>query len=260
MLENEPELLSARLFFASPPTLSPGGLAAALRQQLGQVDNPDSGLVFFFPGYLAEFADAKQVPASVLLTEPAPLKNREGLAPALQQSWHWPEAETTLATCQYELIVTDFMTRTLSEAQRVELFNKVLDALVPVLQPQALYFQSSQKLMAPQDFLARGAEALSGLLNVRFYNIADSDAQQMLMDTLGLHALGLPDFQLRFADLDPGQVAARLTGYAYYIFENGPVIEDGHTIQGLTPDAQWHCYYEDSAVAPERTVIQLETE
>lgn len=260
MLENEPELLSARLFFDSRPQLNAAALTEALRQHVGQVDNPDGGLVFFFPEYVAGFADGEQMPVSCMLTEPAPLNGREGLAPALQQSWHWPEAESTLATCQFEIIVTDFLTRTLPAAQRVELFNKVLNALLEQLQPQALYFQSSQKLVAPAAYLARGPEELDGLLNVRFYNIANSDAQEMLMDTLGLHALGLPDFQLRFTDPDPGQVAARLTGYAYYLFENGPVIEDGHTIQGLTTDAQWHCYYADSAVAPERTVIQLEAE
>lgn len=259
-LGNEPELLSVRLFFATRPELHPIVLADALRQHVGQVDNPESGLVFFFPDSLAEFAGGERVPTSVMLTEPAPLSSREGLEPALQQSWHWPAAETTLATCRYEVIVTDFMTRALPEGQRVALFNKVLDALVPVLQPQALYFHNSQKLVEPAAFLARGREVLSGLLNVRFYNIADGAAQEMLMDTLGLHALGLPDFQLRFTDPDPGQVAGLLTNYAYYVFENGPVIEDGNTIQGLLPDTKLRCQYDESGVAPARTVIRLEAE
>ncbi|SET33483.1 DUF4261 domain-containing protein [Hymenobacter actinosclerus] len=259
-MENQPELLPVRLFFAARPEVNQAALAEALRQSVGPVDTPDSGQVFFFPTYAASFADAQSVPTSVMLTAVAPLSQGEQLTPARQQSWHWPEVGATLATCQYEIILTDFMTRALPHLERVTLLNKVLDALLPVLRPQVLYFPSSQKLLDPQAYLARGAEALSGLLNVRFYNIADSDAQEMLMDTLGLHALGLPDFQLRFADLDPGQVAGQLTSYAYYLFENGPVIEDGNTIQGLTPEAKWHCYYEQAGVAPARTVIELEAD
>ncbi len=79
------------------------------------------------------------------------------------------------------------------------------------------------------------------------------------MDTLGLHVFGLPDFQVRFTNLDPGRVAGLLTAYGNYIYEQGVVIETGNTIQGLEADDVWTCSFADALVEPARVVIDLET-
>ncbi|MCM3080937.1 DUF4261 domain-containing protein [Brevibacillus invocatus] len=44
-------------------------------------------------------------------------------------------------------------------------------------------------------------------MNIRFYRVegAGSDRQEALMDTRGLAALGIPDVQCHFYDLDPGE-------------------------------------------------------
>lgn len=256
---NVPELLMARLLFTEKPPLDAAALATALREVFGQVDNSDGSLVYFFPGYPVTFAEGN-VPAQLMVATAEQPSGADYLESALQQSWHWPEAAAVVAGCEYEVSILDFLTRTLEYPKRVELFQKALECLVKLLTPQAIYFTTSDKVVDPAAYLDRGKAELEGLLNVRLFNIADSDTPEMLMDTLGLHALGLPDFQIRFADLEPGEVAGALTGYAYYLFENGPVIEDGNTIQGLTPASKWTCYYADSLVGPERLVIELETD
>jgi hypothetical protein len=79
----------------------------------------------------------------------------------------------------------------------------------------------------------------------------------MLMDTLGLAVLGLPDVQCHFRDLDPHEVAQALYNTALYIHDNGPVMESGHTIAGIQPEDKWPCQFEESLIKPHREVLDL---
>ena len=80
----------------------------------------------------------------------------------------------------------------------------------------------------------------------------------MLMDTLGLAALGLPDLQCHYRDLAPGEVATVLANTGYYIYENGDVIENGHTVEGITAGSRWRCQHEESMLKPSRVVLDLD--
>ena len=82
-------------------------------------------------------------------------------------------------------------------------------------------------------------------------------ANDMLMDTLGLSALGLPDVQCHFRDLDPSQVAQVLYNTAVYIYDNGAVIDSGHTVAGIQPEEKWHCQFEESLLKPHREVLDV---
>ena len=95
-------------------------------------------------------------------------------------------------------------------------------------------------------------------LDLRLYNVGDGKPGELLMDTVGLHLLGLPDFQIRFKNLDEGEIAGLLWNYAYYIFEQGDVFENGNTILGLEPNSRWKCERQKSLVAPERIVINVQ--
>ena len=95
-----------------------------------------------------------------------------------------------------------------------------------------------------------------GTLNVRFFNIAETDGD-MLMDTRGMAELDLPDLQCHFRGLDPNGLSRVLFNTAIYLVEQGPVIESGHTIQGIEPGSKWICQQEDALIGPERTVLDL---
>jgi hypothetical protein len=75
------------------------------------------------------------------------------------------------------------------------------------------------------------------------------------MDTLGLSQLGLPDVQLHFTDLDHDEAALWVANTAWYLFDHGDVIGDGHTITGLDPAERWPCVHEIGMADPERAVI-----
>ena len=117
----------------------------------------------------------------------------------------------------------------------------------------------SQQVIRTQDYLDSLGDApvvRPGTLNVRFFRINDSGGD-MLMDTRGLSELGLPDLQCHYRGMDPGDISRVLYNTAIYLVENGPVIESGHTVQGIEPGSRWKCQQEDALIAPERTVLDL---
>lgn len=266
MVENVPQMLYAKFLFATEIQLDRKQITAELQKEFSSVEeaeNLEHTLLYFFPDYAVEYQD-RSVPAqaTVFITED-PTFDAASVSTALTQSWHWPEAAEVVETCKYEWLVTDFMSRGLDYEKRVEYFQKFLSALIRATKPQAVYFTQSDKLVEPFAYVFALAEekpdVLNGLVNVRFFNVANSAEQEMFVDTLGLHALGLPDFQICFRDFEPNEVVGKLWSYATYIYENGVVIEPGNTIQGISAHDKWTCYYTDSAVEPKRIVIDLET-
>ena len=95
---------------------------------------------------------------------------------------------------------------------------------------------------------------LDGGLNVRFFSIQNSD--EMLFDTLGFTAIGLPDLQFHCKGLEPDDVVGFLRNVAAYLYENGDVIENGNTVEGMHHE-RWVCRREDSLVGPLRMVLDI---
>jgi hypothetical protein len=52
-------------------------------------------------------------------------------------------------------------------------------------------------------------------------------------------------------------VSRVLYNLAFYLFEKGPVVESGHTVAGIGPDAKWHCQFENSLLEPKRQILDL---
>ena len=82
----------------------------------------------------------------------------------------------------------------------------------------------------------------------------------MLIDSLGMSAVDLPDVQYHFHDLDPDSVVNHAYTVLSYIYENNCPIESGETIDGLqdgkiSRDVQWVCQFEEALVQPARTVM-----
>ncbi|OUJ73226.1 DUF4261 domain-containing protein [Hymenobacter crusticola] len=266
-VENAPQMLYARLLFTEKISFDKRRIAAELEEAFDNVeeaDNQGNTLLYYFPDYSVQYQDGS-VPAqgAIFITE-EPTFDAQSVATALTQSWHWAEAAAAVETCKYECLVSDMMSRGLDYKQRAECYQKFLSAIIKATRPQAVHFMQSDKLVEPFAYAFAVSEeepdVLNGLVNVRFFNIANSPEGEMFLDTLGMHALGLPDFQIRFQEFDPNAVVSRLWSYANYIYENGVVIEPGNTIQGMSANDKWTCYYADAAVEPKRVVIDLETD
>jgi hypothetical protein len=124
-----------------------------------------------------------------------------------------------------------------------------------------IYSYSAKKLIEPVQFVKRwdggSEEILTGLVNVRLFRITDNETADILMDTVGLSYLGLPDFQLLLKSVNEKKIAQLLWNYAYYIFERGDIIENGQTLEGIETNSKWKCERQMALLQPERVVISV---
>jgi hypothetical protein len=262
------ELLYERL-----PTIPKGALLQSLSRRcpdIAPLDGKlDTGpLAFAHTKHGIRYKDAT-LPAQCLVAAPDKPFDPAGLQPALQQSWWWPQAREVVARCRASVLVTDMMSAALDYRERLELFQKALAATLETAPALAIHWRPTGQCVNPQTFLDAVAQhgyrhPLPGAINVRFYRISgykaekETTTEDMLTDTLGLAALGLPDLQCHFRRLNPDSVVRILYNAACYLFEKGPVIQNGHTIPGPSPGEKWLCRCEKALLGPERTVIDLD--
>ena len=249
------------LLYREPPALHKGALLEAMRRNCGSVDTPDEPdlLLFFHLDHPVRYTD-RQVPAqTVILTANAGFDPSE-VQSALEQAWQWPQSREVVALCHSSLLVTDMLSSGLDHRERLELFHRALVSALEVAPCEAIYWRPSDQLIEPAAYLrerrAPEPNSLFGAVNVRLFNIEKRAPGEKLMDTLGLAALGLPDLQCHFLDLDPNEVGSLLYNTALYIYKNGDIIADGETL-GLSPEQKWICRHEDALVPPDRVVLDV---
>lgn len=251
------------LLYERQPTIDRDGLLAALRAGCGSTVDLSAAETpavwhFAFEDHLARYAD-RAVPVQALIDVARGVP--DDLEAALQQSWDWPGARAAVARCGAGVMVADFLARALPRGERISLIRRIVLAISQAAPPAAIHWRESGRVVDPVAFggaVVRGSsDHLFPALNVRLFNIAGRPGE-MVMDTLGLAALGLPDVQCHFAGLDATRMAGLLYDSAHYLFEHGDAIADGHTIQGFTPEQRWRCRHEDAMVGPARVVLDLD--
>jgi hypothetical protein len=260
-----PIVLRAR----DPILLDETVLRAALAARLGKVrpaGNPEQGglRLYFLEDYPVQFKEGS-IPAQLALVVPEPRPPQDQQPPsieqALQQSWSFREAREVFGECRHSLLLTNMMSSPLPHDIRRRIIANGLLAVLESAAVDLINWSPTQQMLAPADLRRRYAEAqelanpVYGFLNVRFFKIGDSEGD-MVMDTLGLSALGLTDFQIHYRQLEPDPVAQFLYNLGAYAFEKGDVIEDGHTVEG--PGGRWICRREASLVEPQREVLDID--
>ena len=84
----------------------------------------------------------------------------------------------------------------------------------------------------------------------------------MIVDTLGMSTLYLPDLQYHFHGINPNVVVNHAYNVLSYIFDNDCPIQSGETIDGIRNgeicrEIQWKCQFENSLIQPVREVIDI---
>ena len=85
----------------------------------------------------------------------------------------------------------------------------------------------------------------------------------MLIDSLGMYTLALPDVQMHFRNLDPNDVVRYVYNILDYQYENDFPIDNNDRLDGIgadgniSIDVQWRARYEDSLVQPLRPVLDI---
>jgi hypothetical protein len=255
----------AELHYTSKPSYDAVTIAARAEELLHSgIESPKSDfasgtLLFFHKNLNVQYKDGAVPPQTAILatditTDPAAYTD------SIQQSWSCEDAADRIGASKCSCLVTEMMARGLEPAERIRLFHGVLQAVVEITKPHAIAFWHSQQIVAADAYL----ESCSmdpiqrlGSLNVRFFNISNSDSNDMVMDTRGLDEIGLHDLQCHFYGLDPNDVSQMLFNTGLYIFENGSVIESGQTIAGTEPESKWACQFEESLLEPKRELLDI---
>lgn len=259
------ELLCARR-----PTLSKTALLTSLSRYCpgvlpldGKTDS--SSFSFVHPAHTVELADASLPAQTFIAQADAPVAHSD-FGAALEQAWDFPGARAAVAHVESTVLVTDLMTSTLDHRERLDLFQRALRGVLEQVPCAAIRWRPSNRIVSPAawrtTFDAGNPAHLfgAGAVNVRLFNVGNGDARsgEMVMDTLGLAALGLPDLQCHFAGLEANEVARLLYNTAWYLFQEGDVIDDGHTVEGIAAGSRWRCQHEDALVGPGRVVLDLD--
>lgn len=254
------------LFFDKRPEIDQEELRKSLKARVGIVEPLENGeqtnlLAFFLHKYSVEFKDG-QVPVQTAMHLVEGPPNFEKLAPALGQSFHWKGAREALEGCRYTMLIHDLWANALPYRERMDLFHQIVQAVLEIAKPKAMHWPLSQLLTEPGDYRIsqelEPKDVLNGTVSLRFFHV-DGAPGEVIVDTLGLSAHGLPDVQCHFAGLDPNEVGSHLYNIAHYLFDHGDLIEDGHTIEGTMPREKWRCRREMALVGPERVVLNLDT-
>ncbi|GAB3504312.1 DUF4261 domain-containing protein [Emticicia fontis] len=260
LVPNEPTLQFISLFYENKPELDKETILSELKLRFRNVESTDSedSLAFFFSDYMVNFTD-NPVPAQGVIINPESQINLDRFTKAFPQSWHWSDIKGVMEKCNFEINLTDLMSRTLPHQARLDFFQKFLCAVVKATKPTVIYFRNSEKFIKPDDFLEacdkEQGDFLHGAMNIRLFNIGDGE---VLMDTFGLHAFGIADFECRFSrKYDPGEIAGVLTNIAYYVFETGDFIRSNTTIQGVGKNPIWKTQYKESMAEPKRLVVNV---
>lgn len=260
-LGNKPKMMMFRLLFAEKPVVDLQLVLNELHKVFPNVELTEEAKVFTFPDCEIEFKEGI-VPAQcvVMQSDDDTIKNID--AKYVEQNWHWENAQVELEKCKHEILVTDFLSRSLEPRVRIVLMQQMLFALVKVRKPLVIVSEHGEKLIDPvvfaHDCLDTNYVALDLMVNVRLFNVDQPEYGKLLMDTIGLHALGISDFEMFFNDDEMiNNVANRLWDYAYYLMEAGDVIENENTIEGFEEGSKLVCHKAFATTQPRRTVVSL---
>ena len=257
---NQSQVLTAKLFFKTLPVVD----ADRIQIELAKL-YPNCVVVPCANGHIFSYSPSHKEPESeifecCLLTTPD-MELHSLPREAYKQNWHWKEASTAIQQCSFEVLLTEKQTGACSYKQRTESFIDFVIACISVLQPDVIYSKNAEKLLEPGDVQGCRTETdpdiLHPVTNIRMFKMADSPEGAIIMDTLGLNALGLPDLEIIFHGQNPAKIAELLLRYCYFIYDIGDNVQHGEYLEGINPGERWKCERRKALLAPDRVVLHV---
>jgi hypothetical protein len=249
------------LLYDELPLFTRDEVLAKLRDRCGAVSAMDpsagGGLNFFFPDLRVPFKEGT-APVQVAMKVESSALPQEQTQAHLKQTWDWAEAKDKIARHQSHVVVSDLLAAALPYKSRLGFFQNVLGGLLELMTPVAIRWRPSGKIVNPAALMKAlepgdGRDPLKGAVNVR-RNLVKS-AGGVVMDTLGLGALGLPDFEIALGERMPALFDAMLRSIARYEYDLGDVIADGRSFKG--GGESFSCQRGKSSADPAREVFVL---
>ena len=249
------------LLYDELPLFSRDEVLAKLRDRCGAasaMDNAkDGGLNFFFPDLRAPFKDST-VPVQVAITVASGPLPADQVLGTMKQTWDWAEAKDVVAKHQAVATLSDLLASGLPYKSRLGFFQNVLCGVLELMKPLAIRWRASGKFVNPAALLAAlepgpKRDVIRGAVNVRRTLVKATGG--VVIDTLGLGALGLPDFEFALGDRMPAPFELALKSLARYEYDLGDVIAPGRTVKAGTEAFQ--LARASSSAEPKREVFIL---
>jgi hypothetical protein len=176
----------------------------------------------------------------------------------LKQTWDWAEAKEVVGRHHTHVVVSDLLAHGLPYKSRLGFFQNVLCGVLELLAPLAIRWRPSQKIVNPAALLKAldpgpTRDPIKGAVNVRRTLV--KSAGGVVMDTLGLGALGLPDFEVSLGERMPPLFDAMLRSVARYEYDLGDVIANDRVFKG--GGESFRVERAQSSVDPSREVFVL---
>jgi len=262
---------SVELLYLQSPPLDAETLSPCVRNFASHAEAADSGgkppILISHKDHLVPIdvrvdGAAAAVPARTVVMPTESVANVGLLHEALSQTRDWDEAIDAVAQSTKRVVVSDLLAKDLPPRERLALFEAVVLGIIEAARPAAIHWKPAGKLVDPAALLkASGSTSIDALpqaaINVRLFRVANRD-DDLLMDTLGLASLGLPDLQVLFHGMEPARVAAHLYAVALYTLRNGELVDDGETIEGPKRGTEWTARRSHALVEPPRTVFDFD--
>lgn len=243
-------------------------MTAIMEKHLGDVDCfcHDEKTAGFAPKkYSVKFKEGS-MPPQLMVTECISTEDFKLDEITLSQMWDCPESKDILARCKYHVIAIDMLAGAMEDyKERADMLMDFTEGLMEIFpECEAVFFQSSGKMFTREKVInhqiPRKQRFVYFAVNVRFFNIQGTD--DMMVDTLGMSTLYLPDLQYHFHGMDPNWVVNHAYNLLTYIYDNNAPIKNGETIDGIADghisgDIYWKCHYEDSLISPTRLVMDV---
>lgn len=240
-----------------------------MNKHLGETDCfcHDGKVAGFAPKkYMVHFEkDNKDVPPQLMITDCVEIKKPVMDDIAASQLWECPDSGEILDKCRYQVIATDMLAAGLDYKERSEMLVDYIEALVEMHPAcKAVVFENSKKMFTRDAVIncnvPKESRFIYYAVNVRFFNIKGTN--DMLVDSLGMSTLFLPDLQYHFHDMDPNAVVNHAYNMLLYIFDNANPIKSGDHVDGIkdgkmSTEVQWKVQYEEALIQPIREVIDI---
>ena len=245
-------------------------MVSVLNEHLGDVDCfscDDTSAGFMAKRYSVYYQEEnKSMPPMLMLTSPFEIQKPIMNEMDISQTWNCPEAEEILNSCKYQVLANDMMAAGLHYLERAEMLTDYVDALLEIYPTcKAIVFETSKKMYTRDALVNCGVpkedKFIYYAVNVRFFNIQGTD--DMIVDTVGMGTLFMPDLQYHFHGMDPNWVVNHAYNVLSYMFARENPIKSGDHIDGvkdgkMSRDVQWNVRYEGALIQPLREVIDFD--
>lgn len=193
-----------------------------------------------------------------LMPAPIPWSDLEG---PCSTSWLWPDAATELRRHRAHALVT--LSADCEPIERLTMLTQVTASLVATCEATVgVYWCDARLVMSPsmfREFAARMLPEGYPLYVWVDFRVGRNEEGKTSGFTTGMTALGHMELETLNSPEPPGELKERFFGLAYYLLENGPVIQDGDTI-GEDANERIKVIYSKSAFGHKDRVMRLDYE